>query len=527
MSDLDLPDPLPVPSAAPVPDEDVTLPVASAGQHGGTLAVPGAPIVPQTPRDGAYPLLWYTSNSPISRGQRDCAFRRFGEYHAGPHGTGYRRRATAVPLATGKAVHSGLEMIGGWILDYQAAHPHQRLLAGLDEVIAWAASEAAAAYEATARTRGLLLTSNEGQGGTLAAASAQLILEQRTLIEALVWIYAIVRLPYMLGHYRLLAVEHEEDPVLDCSCGLGDWVGTSPDHATRGCLGVVAQGRADFLWEGWDPAVAGTIVYEEIKTKSSPRKSWEDAWEHSAQLWLNMEAASRRLGHAVNEAFIPVLYKGWRGRDRNAPETEPKYQHTPLCYGYFDAGAPPIREAAWASQHKWVDDYGKGHTLPRTFVKTPIWDESYPLVPVREGASRVESWVKGYFQPAQYIDLLTVLGPYPRPQHRLEDAVQALLAEERMWRAKVEYLRENHAFELSHPLVVEQIPRSWNCTGYDATKCEFKPVCDKTPGWEAMGAMGIYQIRTPHHATERAAWEAAGIVFPGEDEDSEDEGDGE
>lgn len=471
-----------------------------------------------------YPALWFTSNTPITTGQRDCAYLRWLGYHAGRHGTGYRRKGHAVPLATGSAVHDGHQLIGEWILEWQAKNPRRRLTSVPDPVIAWAAGEAAARYEAKARAKGLILTVGDVDA---AAALDQLILEQRTLIEGLVWIYGIVRLPVMLADYRLLAVEHEEAPVLDCSCGLGDWVGQWEVHAQRACHGIVAQGRTDALWEGVTEATTGTIVYEELKTKASERKSWEDGWEHAAQLWLNMHAASKRLGRDVTTAFVPVLFKGWRGRDRGAAPTTPKYQHSPLCYGWYDAGNLPMREPNWSSRYTWYDDYGQKHTLGRTYTRRPIWleDVEIPAAGVRDGASRVECWITAHIQPVQYPDLLKVLGPFPLPRTQLPDATLALLAEERRWRDLVAALRDSHAFTPDHPLVAEVIPRSWNCTRYDGTPCEGRPVCKKETGWEAIDTMGVYDIRTPHHLSERQAFERSGVVFPADDDEGEMDGD--
>lgn len=473
----------------------------------------------------SWPLLWYTSGTPINVGQRDCAMERYLGTHAGPHGTGYRRITQAVPLATGGAVHTGIELLGVWIIEWQATHPHRRLLAVPDEVTAWAATEAAGRYEAKARTRGLALTKTDTDA---AAAVEQLILEQRTLIEALVWIYALGRLPMMLSDYRLLNVEHEETPVLDCTCGLGEWFGQATDHAARGCTGIVAQGRADAIWEH---ATHGGLVYEQIKTKAQEKKSWEDAWEHSGQLLLDMEGASKRLGKDVSEAFVPILFKGWRGRDRGAPETEPKYQHTPLVYGWFNPGGLN-QDPEWAARYKWFDDYGAGHTLPKTFKRKPIWVDDLPFPggsnnpngwPGREGASRVEQWIRGYILPIQLVDFLKTLGPFQRQRMRVPDAVASILAEERMWRERVEYLRSVNAFDHTHAEVVGLIPRSWNCTHYDGTPCQFKPVCLKEPGWENIELMGRYEIRTPHHAPEKVAYETQGLVFPDQDDEEEAE----
>ena len=471
-----------------------------------------------------YPLLWYTSGTPINIGQRDCAFERYMGTHAGKHGTGYRRITQAVPLATGGAVHEGVELIGDWIMEWQATHPNRRLLNVPDEVTAWAATEAAGRYEAKARTRGLALSKSDTDAF---AAIEQLILEQRTLTESLIWIYALGRLPMMLSSYRLLGVEHEETPVLDCTCGLGDWVANDVAHAARGCTGIVAQGRADALWEHADH---GGIVYEQIKTKAQEKKSWEDAWEHSGQLLLDMEGASKRLGKDVSEAFVPILFKGWRGRDRNAPETEPKYQHSPLVYGWFNPGGLN-QDPEWSARYTWYDDYGKKHTLGSTYKRTPIWPDTVPFpsgnnpngVVFREGASRVEQWIKGYILPVQLVEFLKTLGPFQRQRGRVPAATASILAEERLWRERVEYLRSVHAFDHTHAEVVNLIPRSWNCTHYDGTPCQFKPICFQEPGWEQIETMGVYEIRTPHHLPEKVTFEAAGVAFPEQDEEEGEE----
>jgi len=475
--------------------------------------------VSQPPTPSTYPALWYTSGTPHRRGLTECPMARYLGTHAGVHGTGHQRIATAVPLATGAAVHRGVQLIGQWVIDFQAAHPVQRLLSVPDEVIAWAAGEAARAYEAKARKKGLLLTNMDVDS---AAANEILILEQRTLIESLIWIYAIVRLTFMLARARILAVELECAPVIDCTCGVGDWVGQDLDHAARGCTGIVAQGRGDVLFEVYED---GTIEYEEIKTKATERKSWEDAWEHSGQLWLNTEAASRRLGKDVNTSYVPILFKGWRGRDKGRPTTDPKYQHSELCYGWLDVGVDG--QAHWASQYKWVDDYGKGHTLGSSYRRHGLWidDVEIPLMEgVRADAGRVERWIKGIMSPMQQSTYLRALGPFPRQQMRMPEATMGFLAEERLWRYRVDLLRSQQAYDAEHPTTLALVPRAWQCTRYDGALCDFKPVCDKEPGFESIDTMGRYEIRTPHHAPEKAAWEAAGLLFPHDpDEEFDDE----
>jgi len=477
-----------------------------------------APLVTQAPQ---MPLLFYTSGTPIRTGQMECAMRRYLGNHAGRHGTGYRRTSVAVPLATGHAVHVGHQLMGEWILDYQKSHPGRQLTVLPDEVIAWAAGEAGVRYELKARKRGLTLSAMDADSQ---AAVETMILEQRTLVEALIWVYAIVRLPYLLSMARLVAIELECTPVFDCTCGLGDWIGNDVDHHARGCAGIVDQGRGDGLWQMYED---GSIIYEELKTKATERKSWEDAWEHSGQLWLNTEAASKRLGVEVNASYVPILFKGWRGRDRGQPSTAPKFQHSELCYGWLDT-ARLDGDLQWAFQYKWYDDWGKEHRLGNSYKRTPLWDPNFE-VPVMDGvrpaAGQVERWIKGFLPPMLYGKYCKVLGPFPRQRFRLAEATAGVLAEERLWRYRVDTLRAAGAYDHTHPMTLAMVPRSWNCTGYDGTPCDFKMLCDKEPGYESIETMGYYQIRAPHHAPEKTAFESLGVVFPDEgDEEFEDEG---
>lgn len=474
--------------------------------------------MPETIPD--YPSLWFTSGTPHRLGQGECAYARWLGYHAGRHGTGFRKRATAVPLATGSGVHTGIGLLGAWILDWQRAHPTQRLTALPDSVIAWAATDAADGYEVMARSRGLELTKTDLDA---AAAVEQLILEQRTLIEGLVWIYGLARVPIMLSIGRLVDVEHEEGPVVQCTCGLGDWVGQWTDHQGRGCTGICPMGRGDAIWELIDAGglgEPGALLYEEVKTKAVTNYGWDQQWEHSSQLWLTMEAASKRLGRPVSQAYVPVLYKGKRDRTSRNDPTAPKIQQSALVWPWYDEGAPPMRAADWASRYKWWDDWSKGHTLPKTYTRRPLWDEAYPLpdenpnhVQFRSDASRVERWVRGWIPQGQYQEFLQVLGPFPKPTPLVLEAERSLVVEETRWRNDVAYLRAHQLFEPSSTAVVEErtvtpgdvVTRSWACTGFDGTPCMFKGLCHREPGWESIDGLDRYEIRTPHHAIEKEA----------------------
>lgn len=464
--------------------------------------------------------LWFTSRTPARDGQTHCAMSRYLGQHAGVHGTGWRRRATAVPLATGTYVHKGVELLTGWWQEWSLKHPGQQLTAMPAEVIRWAAGTAADQYEAKARKQGLLVTlgdldSNEGM--------LTLIAEQRTLVEGLVWVWALFRLPMLLASYRILAIEQTDTIMLDCTCGLGDAVSNWRLHETRGCQGICHQGKGDLLLESLTDE---TRPYIELKTASSSNIGRERGYEHDGQLLLNIEAASRKHGKRIGPAFVDVLYKGWRGRDKGDPLDAPKYQHSILCYGYFDPGSPPVREPGWAAEYWWTDQMGKRHRLGNQYKKTPIWDDTLPMPMIAPDATRVESWIRGYVTMAMLPDLMKVLGPFEQRSDLLNDALASVRAEENEWRDRVVTLHEANIHGPDGAQAV--ISRSFQCTNYDGTPCAFKLICDKTPGWQDPGTMTrgdgqvIYIPRKPHHSEELAALIDRGLTFESDDDDDDD-----
>lgn len=470
-----------------------------------------------------YPILFYTSGTPHRTGQLRCAMERWLGNHAGVHGTGWSRVKRSIPLATGSAVHKGVELLLTWIAEWQKKYG-QRLYVVPPEVVAWAATEAARRYRATAEKRGLQVAQLDPDSGVV---QAQLVNEQAALVEALVFIYAWGRLPMILTSARLIANELECPPVLDCTCGLGDWVGDDVVHATRGCTGIVAQARGDSLWQA---DATGSIIYEEVKTKAQEHAGWKTAWEHSQQIWINASAVGAKLGVQVEETHVVVLYKGRFSRPYKAPMTVPKSQQSKLIYGYVDQtrqdGLP-----RWAWSYDYLGDDGKWHKLGKAYQKVLVTDESIPLQapergeyqPARDGASRVERWLTWHMPKMELGEFYEQLPALPRNAVRQDVATRGFLVEEREWKAKVEYLRQQQAFTPDHPLVEQVITRSWNCTNYDNTPCQFRFVCEREPGWENPGTSGRYEIRRPHHSPERIAFEQAGVVFPASDEGDEDD----
>ena len=93
-------------------------------------------------------------------------------------------------------------------------------------------------------------------------------------------------------------------------------------------------------------------------------------------------------------------------------------------------------------------------------------------------------------------------------------AIKGILTEERRWQQTVKALQAQGATMPDHEEIDDVISRTWNCTSYDNRLCMFAGICNRDIGWEDPEAGAKFEPRTPHHALERAAFEALGATFP-------------
>lgn len=489
------------------------------------------------------PVLWLTSRSAYERGTQFCPMARYLEYHAGPYGYGFTRRATSMPLTTGSYTHLGCTEIAQWILE-------ARLNTGVqpdeapDEVIRWAANLAVERYQEVVRKRGILTIAKDNPEQL--ANFNRIVAEQSALIEGLIWTWALYRLPQILQEYLIVAIEEEEEYVIGCTCGLGSGLGAFSDHALRACGGIGLQSKPDLLLER---RIDHAYCYTELKTSSTAKRSWSDSYERKQQLILGVLGAEKRHGVEITHARIEGLIKGQRKKDYPFTEEMPKTQQNSLCYGYFEPPVPPLSVGDWKPAHTYYDRDGVKHTVPKGknnhYRRTGIWEQpkeiAFPGCP--EGMSVSEYWVRYLASeyPHHLGKSLHAIGPIPKNRAQLDKALRGFEAEERLWQDR---LWKIYDFQQSPAgsgkgfgdpefmaFVETVIPRSWNCDPYGPDHpCQFQPIChEQIAGWRQPVESELYIYRTPHHAAEAAQMEARGLKPEfglGEDEDpAEDSGD--
>jgi len=464
----------------------------------------------ETPTPAAASRLWFTSRSAAEDDFR-CARKRFLQWHYGPWGVGLRKRAQSVPLATGGSVHEGLAPILRWVVQHDQLPPLAQVDAGVEAALA--------DYDRVVSLRGL------DYWETLETSAERLVTEQRLLIEGLVRIWTRWQLPEVLRTARIVHVEEEHVGVLDCTCGLGDLVGSQADHDHRGCEGIGLQSRADFVAQ---QRTSGLYQYHEFKTTSEAGYRWKEQWTTTMQPYIGTVGIEAALGIQVEEIYIHGLLKGKRDHEYT-PATSgydgPEYQNSRLVSAYFNTAAPEKSE--WELKFEWkepdpVTGQLRKKRLGNHFKKTSLQEL------FRTGASYAD-YIESAGEALRDLCLYTH-GPLLRRDAVRTTAIESIRSRERHWRSAVwelQDLLEAHEGRLDPPAVQDALnrlaPCSFECQPFGSKyQCAMVPICHQPPGWEQPDLLGLVP-RRPHHQPELDQLRARGFEPPAVDEYQEEE----
>ncbi len=426
-------------------------------------------------------LLWLTDRSRYETGNR-CARERFLQYHFGRHGYGVQRTAQKVPLATGDVIHRGFAQILHWVKQHDTLPTPEVLEGGVNHALG--------AYLGIIETRGLLHWHEDpGQ-------QQRLVDEQVMLIEGMVRAWVLWKLPEVLRDWRIVHVEEEHVSVFDCTCGIGDRLGTIDDHVAKGCEGIGVQTRADFVAIH---RVAGTYSYHEFKTTAQNNARFRETYETDMQPYLGTLGIEDTLGIEVEQIFVHGLIKGTFDHEYNSATrdyTGPEYQNSRLCYAWKNMSAP--MESEWACKYQWYDAQGVMHKLPKAFKRTAVSEFGNYQEYIELFAEDLRSQV------------LHTIGPLLRKDHVRIGALESWIHEERRIRwalFEVADLIDAHGGDWTAEPVQRfldrEFKRTFDCQRFGGRyACHDIPVCHEHPGWEdPMGLLGFVP-RRPHHVPE-------------------------
>lgn len=500
--------------------------------------------------------IWLIDRSRVVDGRGFCNRARLNGYHLGPTGYGIAMKATKVPLMTGIIAHDGLAPILQWALAHDAqiveAFAHYDTLrqeAGpqVEEtvlpvptgVVRGAVQRAQQKYAQIIAVRGFAyLAETEEQ--------QQVVREQNYLIEGLIWAWCLEVLPHVLRRCRIVEVEHDDTLVFDCTCGLGDGIGTKTEHEARDCQGKGLMCRPDFLAETRQTL---ELEYHEFKTTGMDSTTFRDKWEVMIQMFAATLDAERRLEKQVGSVYVHGLIKGKREGDYN-PETGKRdgtyRQSSVFCYGYRKPGAPPAEREEWAATYDYLDPYdGRNRKLGKAFRKTGVWELPDSMIP--DGMSKAEFWAKWIPAEARRKQLV-LLGPFSRQELMVPHFLQEASGEENRWQQGLWDLYDlaqtilgeaypgdggpstlaagipaNAWWEVVWPddrfqaLIDRLFPRSYECRRYGMrNRCQFERMCFYREGWADPIGSGFYVDRRPHHQDELEQAIERGLLLPEE-----------
>lgn len=404
----------------------------------------------------------YVDRSRYLKGLQQCARARFWEYSA--FGTGFREKAQDIFLATGTALHAGLEGLLKAVLSTEVF--------GRDRARDFISS-AIAEYRATIARQGISGAVPPGYEGQ----SEVIVNEQACLVEGLYWCFYRALLPWLLENFEIVAVEQEEEYL------------AAED--------VTIMSRPDFVALS---KVTGELAIFDFKSLGGYQLDTREH-EHIIQVIFGSLGVERRYEKPCTSHYFVGLHKGMR---RESGKEGFKRQGSPLCYGYLRPSAGLLDPGDWKSSYEW-EEGGKTRRVSKDYLKTPVWEAHFSEKP--EGISNVEHLV--FSQPLEFAaGQVSYLGPSQRPDYLVAKILAQVVAHEREWESRLKMVAvaevEGVSVEEHGKVLDSAIPCSWDCYPYGRA-CSYQDICFESPGADdPLANSARWERRVPHHAPEAA-----------------------
>lgn len=447
----------------------------------------------------------YVDRSRVLKYQQ-CPRARY--YSTEIYGRGIQPIRMSIPLVVGQCVHKGLAelllgaakmfevektTIGMWGVDW------------VDVCVDTALEE----YDKEVKARGFTLDPEE--------EAFSVYSEQKALIEAMIRVWALRRLPGFLEQFEVLEVEREDtftlyDPSENFSL-------TPPDE-------IVWMSRADGLLR---ERASGDLYVLSFKTSAD----WNDFKDKEARIDMQgmseLYAIERRLfkerwsenfdkddfdiqGIKLAGVQMEFLLKGRRSRDK---ETKQYLQDSILVRPYFKDGGGLIEdEYAWKywthCDGPHVTSGGKkcagdaNHSLGKGWYRVPIWEH----MPVKEWIQLLH---EGSVQ-SDAGDALEGLVVSPMPFFRHQEEIESWRLQVESQEARIAEIRKGAATDWPDDMkfyLDRNFPQHREaCYKYgEKHPCQFLSICFENIGDPLES--GLFQLRKAHHAAEAEAFNDA------------------
>lgn len=367
--------------------------------------------------------------------REDCPRLRFLGYDYNE--TGLDTDSASLPLLSGIAIHAA----------------HARLLVGenIESVVESTISD----YVAEIQIRGLYGL----------AVTKDIIKEQSALLEGMLRVWAIVRMPALLDEYDVVSIEKPFD-----------WE-IAPGLVLRMRFDAVLRRKAD-----------GLLFILDYKTMGYASEFFMEKQEHDKQTCLYIAALKETSGEAVGGIMYEGLVKGKFAKDNSkySPFYGQKVQQSPYTMTYALRGdVGTLYETDYTARKNWF----KAHTYDEMSMKE--WVENY-LIPGGKGIASVN-------------ELFVIVPPIEPPDYELQREKLQTANEELLYLDQLGRYREmlaNGSLE-SEAFLDRFAPlRTGRCFKYGADYgCKFRSICFNQ-GAQPLAEGGGFKKRVAHHDTD-------------------------
>lgn len=460
----------------------------------------------------------YVSRTPVE-GYQDCPRYRFNNYHL--LGKGLVPKTNSVPLVTGGAVHRGIE------------HLANRLRIGQEPNIDTAVGLAVEQYEKDCSDAGF-----SGKGLSTERQQWFTFNEQRALTEALVRAWGLVEMPQLQQRFKVIAVEREVMPLqlapnvtfmakvdielqenasgdyynysLKTAKQWGERMEESYKNDLQGITETWAVEEESRILQGiWDRLI--NDVERVMGSQQLPGKNLV-----AIEQYLKNNRRKAKILSGIRFCF---LIKG----QRKKPEynnTDPNalfITYNPLIRGYKNIGPASISYA-----HSWF------YPNPENKSGKSILGKGWEPFNVWESDISIKDWINylasGEVQP-ECGDVLKQHVVTPTEYYRNPSDIDMGIAQIRYQEERINRALENldHFERLAEPTNSDEYNNVVSSSEYmavmDSTfphhrkscefmygeQCAYKSLCwSPEVASDPLGSR-LYQVRVPHHETERNA----------------------
>ncbi len=371
-------------------------------------------------------------------------------------GTGYTRAGISIELGTGSLFHDTQGEILEWVLANGQTKP-------TPEVIRQAVLNQRVLYE-TQMSVAVDEVLKLGLSGNVERAGWHKIIQrQATLAESMVRCWLIVRLPYFLANYELVAVEGEEESEI--------------------APGIIFMQRKDSVWRHQE---RGTYHAMEFKTSGNNTENFVNSWQYDLQQITHLLNFRGKYAHDPESVLLEIAYKGRKYQGEHVGALVSGYKQDILD---FD-GQPSETEYDWV--------YGRCKT--KGWKKFFIADEDFGT-----DKSPSEVWLNEVldFETLQDHCLSAEITHNPKRIEKWLNQTRREMIGVRDGLVQLEGCDTDEEFEAMADILFPALEEKDSCAPYFGSKaCTFQDVCHGQDEMMDLHMTQGFKPRVSHHPGE-------------------------